>query len=131
MGLLDFLEKRRQAHAAARQAREVKRLLVDVYSLSHVNHRDIVEFVVANQMMLLGWASTFDLTVLYLTCLLDTADRTDPRGREMAEHWIAATDHAAKQGVKISGRMLQGLAEAARLSYGVGGEEAVEGKANG
>ena len=131
MGLLDFLEKRSQSLAAARQAREVKRLLVDVYELPNVSHRDVVEFVMTNQTVLMGWATTYDLTVLYLTCLLDTADKSDPRGRQMAEHWVAATDRAAKQGAKISGRMLQGLLEAARQSYGVGAEEAVEGEPTG
>jgi len=109
----------------------VKRLLVDVYALPNVSHRDVVEFVMANQTVLMGWATTFDLTVLYLTCLLDTADKDDPRGRQMAEHWVAATDRAAKQGMKISGRMLQGLTEAARHSYGVGAEAAVDGEPTG
>ncbi len=102
-----------------------------VYAVPRVNRRKVREFVRANQNILLGWATTFDLAVLYLICLLDRADGSDPLGRQMAEGWIAATDQAAREGVKISGDMLRGLAQAAREAYGVDAEEVVGRRAAG
>lgn len=125
MELFHVLHRSGQSLALARQTHEVTRLLANVYSLSRVNRRDVFEFVSTNQTVLLGWATTFELSVLYLTCTLDVADRSDPRGKQMAEHWIAATDRAMKRGVKLSGQLFRGLAAAARTSYGVDADEVV------
>ena len=131
MELFHLLHRSGQSLALARQAAEVTRLLANVYSLSRVNRRDVAEFVRTNQTVLLGWATTFELSVLYLTCLLDVADKSDPRGRQMAENWIAVTNRAVKQGGKMSGQLLRGLAAAARNSYGVDAEEVVRRRPNG
>jgi hypothetical protein len=125
MDLLHLLHRSGQSLVHARQAAEVTRFLANVYSLSRVNRRDVIEFVSVNQTVLLGWATTFELSVLYLTCILDAADRSDPRGKQMAENWIAATDRAMKRGVKLSAQLFRGLAAAAMTSYGVDADEVV------
>jgi hypothetical protein len=131
MEFFHLLHRSGQSLALAKQAGEVTRHLANVYSLSHVNRRDVAEFVRVNQTVLLGWATTFELSVLYLTCLLDVADRSDPRGRQRAEHWIAVTHRAVKQGGKISGQLFRGLTAAARNTYGVDAEEVVRRRPNG
>jgi len=116
IGLLDFIKRTKQSFLVAKQADEVKRLLGVVYSLPNVNRHDVIESVRINEILLLGLATTYDLAIYYLLCLLDIADKSDPSVRQMAENWIAATDRAMQQGANISGQLFRCLGDAAKES---------------